>query len=325
MPHITRKMNILGLAVSLFAAACTTINIEEPGRELRAIAFTPRAESRATINKVEDMSAFNVWGWHSDGATTTNIFDATLVSRDAGWNYTDGVRYWQTGKTYDFYALHPSAFPDGMTAAVSENGTITVTGFDCSATGADAIDLMTASKTGIIYQANETPQPVALKFSHELAKIDVIIQAMLSVKVRIIDVKIYGISTSGNFTLNTTNNTRIWDELQTAVSSTDTPYSNTTETELDGDGTTNQIAAFSELLLIPQSIRTAMLSITYQRDGETTPTTKEIALNRQTSAWNAGNTYRYTLLIETDNITFSGFSVEQWDIRYSGGDINIGA
>lgn len=320
MSRIGRRINLLAIITSLFAVSCTTES-DGPKGDSRAICFTPNSGTRAVVNTDDDMTAgFCVWGWFGSDQISNNVFDGVIVSKSSNvWTYTGGTQYWLPGNTYNFYSVYPASVEN---VNITSNGTISINNFDCSATGNDAVDLMTASKTGMSGDAAEI---VAFTFSHELAKIDVIIQAMLSVKVRIIDMKIYGISTSGNFTLNTTNKTRIWNELQTAVSSSNTPYSNTTEAELDGDGTTNQIAAFSELLLIPQSIRTAMLSITYQRDGETTPTTKEIALNRQTSAWNAGNTYRYTLLIEADNITFSGFSVEQWDIRYSGGDINIGA
>ena len=311
MPHITKKMNILGLAASLFAAACTTGNIEEPGRESCAIAFTPQAESRTTINKVEDMSAFNVWGWHGDGATTTNIFDATLVSRDAGWNYTDGVRYWQTGKTYDFYALHPSAFPDGMTAAVSENGTITVTGFDCSATGADAIDLMTASQTGIIYQAGETPQPVTLEFKHELARLRFTVKSEIS-SLTVTSFSVYGVNYAGNFEKTTTNTH--WTDLTLCTSADDTPYQTTGPLELNTtDGLERNI--FGDVLLPPhETLDNARLRITYRFPGETTDRESVINLKipGKTEAWTAGESYGYTLTIKGGSLSVT-VKINPWD------------
>ncbi len=311
MPHITRKMNILGLAVSLFAAACTTGNIEEPGRELRAIAFTPRAESRAAIDRVDDMSAFNVWGWHSDGTTTTNIFDATPVSRDAGWNYTDGVRYWQTGKTYDFYALHPSTFPDGMTAAVSADGTITVTGFDCSATGADAIDLMTASRTGIIYQAGETPQPVTLEFKHELTRLRFTVKSENS-SLTVTSFSVYGVNYAGNFEKTTTNTH--WTDLTLCTSADDTPYKTTGHLELNTtDGLERNI--FGDVLLPPhETLDNARLRITYRFPGETTDRESVINLKipGKTEAWTAGESYGYTLTIKGGSLSVT-VKINPWD------------
>lgn len=328
MPHITKKMNILGLAASLFAAACTTGNIEEPGRESCAIAFTPQAESRTTINKVEDMSAFNVWGWHSDGATTTNIFDATLVSRDAGWNYTDGVRYWQTGKTYDFYALHPSAFPDGMTAAVSENGTITVTGFDCSATGADAIDLMTASNIGISYAAEQKPSPVALKFNHELARIVIVAknhpgaQGIEGYKPTVHDAVLYGMYKTADLTAN-------YQDNDNRIANWTIPSSGSGESATDKNNPlakiTNPIEVTNadgetiiEILVFPQSITAEyFLDLAFSTTEGENPTIKNFSVQLSSlpiTEWIAGKQYRYSFTITPDDrILFDKPTVEKWD------------
>ncbi|MDY4043264.1 MAG: fimbrillin family protein [Marinifilaceae bacterium] len=318
MSKIGRRIYLLVIIASLFAASCASTEDDGPNGDSRAISFTPNTGSRAAVNDASDMDAFSVWGWYGkDAQITNNVFDGITVSKSGNaWTYTGGSRYWLPGYTYNFHAVYPAELNG---TSVTTDGNFTINNFDASFTGEQAVDLMTASRLAM---SGDAAEQVAFTFSHELVKVDVIIQAMLSVKVTIHEVKIHGISTSGTFTLNTANATRAWD-VQPAVNSSNTPYSNTTPTELDGDGTTNQTNAFSALLLIPQSINNAKLSITYQREGETASTTQEIALNQQTSTWNAGNSYRYTLLFETDNITFSGFTVEAWNTRYSGGDINI--
>lgn len=56
-----------------------------------------RAAVDADKNGMQD---FLVWGG-SDGSN--NLFDATAVTPDG---YYEGVRYWVSGKTHNFYALH---------------------------------------------------------------------------------------------------------------------------------------------------------------------------------------------------------------------------
>lgn len=307
MPHITRKMSLWGLAASFFAAACTTGDIEESGRELCAIAFTPQAESRAAIEKVNDMSAFNVWGWHNDGSTTTNIFNATLVSRDAGWNYTDGVRYWQTGKTYDFYALHPATLPDGISVGVSATGTVTVTNFDCSVTGTGAIDLMTASKNGIIYQTNETPQPVELRFFHELARVKFTVKSE-NAMATINSFKVYGVKYKGTLSKNAQGST--WDQT-TICSTDDTPFVGETFEFNTTNGWEKDM--LGDMLLIPDSDLTdAHVEIAYRYQGETTDRTYVVDLNTSTTPqWEAGKSYNYTLTIKGGTLSIT-VNVVDW-------------
>lgn len=177
-------------AFCLTFVSCTS-TVDDGLQNSRAITFTPAADTRAAVTGYEDMGDFQVWGWYGgDGtAAPNNVFDGTVVYKDAGWNYTDGVRYWKAGETYNFYAVYPT----DVKADVSSYGTITVTNFDCSKTGSEAVDLMTATATG----NGSNPAPVALTFNHELARVNIIVTSEGDA-VNISNAQLYGISHIGS-------------------------------------------------------------------------------------------------------------------------------
>lgn len=189
------------------------------------VCFSAGANSRAAIDGTtfEDGSQFSVWGWRKliDGGTeSVNVFDKTSVTNSTdGWTY-DGVRYWIPGWTYDFYAVHPVFPADGPVASVASDGTISVTNFDCSKTGAEAKDLMTAQKNGITYTEGISPSPVDLKFSHELAKLNFVVKSENAVAT-ITEFKVYGVDYMG--TLSKKSTTATWSD-KTTCQDTDTPF-----------------------------------------------------------------------------------------------------
>lgn len=137
-----------GAALILTAASCTSTLSDEPATDARAISFTPAAETRAAVEgDFPNGSSFSVWGWYStDSQITNNVFDGETVTKSGGaWTYTGGTQYWISEMTYNFYGVYPE-----NVGSCEADGTITVTNFDCSATGDAAVDLMTATAQGMV-------------------------------------------------------------------------------------------------------------------------------------------------------------------------------
>lgn len=284
---------IIGILCGVAMVSCTS-TVSEPNTSQTPIQFGTSV-SRAAVNSADDMTAFSVWG----GYDNVKLFEGTKVNNTAsGWTYEGGDRYWVPGKTFNFYAVHP-VFPDGgPVASVASDGTISVTNFDCSKTGAEAKDLMTAQKTGITY----TGEPVDLKFGHELAKLNFVVKSENAVAT-ITEFKVYGVDYIG--TLSKKSTTATWTD-KTTCQDTDTPFSinqefvfNTTE------GWEKNV--FGDILLIPDNDLTdAFLKIQYKYSGETTERTSVVGLKTAlTDKWEAGKNYKYSLTIEGGSLTIN--------------------
>lgn len=143
------------------------------------VGFSVQTETRAAVTgtTLPDGSLFKVWGGY-DG---NNVFDGREVTKTAsGCTYT-GTEYWVPGKTYNFHAVYPAKLPAGATLTVAGDGTVSVSNFDCSATGDAAVDLMTASAPDI--KADEiidSQNPVELTFSHLLSHISFVFDNQLT-------------------------------------------------------------------------------------------------------------------------------------------------
>ena len=143
------------------------------------VGFSVQTETRAAVTgtTLPDGSHFKVWG----GYNGNNVFDGREVTKTAsGCTYT-GTEYWVPGKTYNFHAVYPAELPAGAALTVAGDGTVSVSNFDCSATGDAAVDLMTASAPDI--KADEiiaSQNPVELTFSHLLSHISFVFDNQLT-------------------------------------------------------------------------------------------------------------------------------------------------
>lgn len=303
------------LAAFCLAFVSCTSTVDDGPQDSRAITFqAPQADTRAVVENGETLPAdFRVWGWHgTDGTNTDNIFDATVVYKDAGWNYTDGVRYWKAGETYNFYAVYPVfPLPTGAgdtqtTSTVTADGTITVTNFDCSKTGADAVDLMTATATEITYTADQTPQPVAMKFSHLLSKVN-IMATVEGGNVTVTDITFAGMATQGDYS----------SQAGWTTHATATGRFTSSEKVINATG----VDLLGDLLLIPQTVNNQFkITVNYTLDG-VVQTPKEITLPTSIAQWQAGQSYKYTLTFKGDNIIFT-VNVAAWN-HSTGGIITV--
>lgn len=317
MDNIFRKI-ALPLAMSVLAVSCTSTKYMTPEKKPVAIMFHQvSAETRSAVegSTMPANSAFKVWGWYygADGAMVGNVFDGTDVSNKTGeWLYDGYTRYWSPGYLYDFYAVYPSTLTD---VTVNESGEIAINGFDCSKVGSEAVDLMTASSLGIQYNEGETPQPVSLNFNHELARIIVKIKAAEGVNATIKRAEFYGMAYKGDFTYSTVGPEKKWTNTISS-SSTNTPFVYSGEENVSD---TKELSLFGDMLLLPQSIKNASIAVVLDR-GKGNET---MGVSLPAAEWNESKSYVYTLTVEQDGITFSNFSVQEWNYSYSGGNVNI--
>lgn len=307
------KSNIITfvLAVALLGSSCTSVITEVSTDETHAISFqTPKTRTRAAIDDATDMTdGFSVWGWYrKTDAGPHNVFDGVTVKLDNGsWTY-DETQYWIPGWTYDFYAVHPVFSADGPVASVASDGTISVTNFDCSKTGAEAIDFMTAQKTGIPYTGDTPPSPVDLKFGHELAKVSfVVVTESGAAFINSNKANLQGVLYKGDYS---NKNVSIW--TNTVAVTDANVYTNTQLIE----ASVRETYLLSEMLLIPQQIggadgQNAVLNIEYHYGYDNSTHSKSINLTE--IEWEAGKSYKYTLTIESDGrIHFASPTVVPW-------------
>lgn len=297
---------ILGLSALLLTAACTDELAENPADGARPIAFTPAAETRAVVEgtTLPSGSSFNVWGWYGTGnEINKNVFNNITVTESGGsWNYTGGTQYWIPGMTYNFYGVYPAS----ATASVTTDGIITITEFDCSATGTNAVDLMTATATGL---SGDDAPTVAMKFGHLLAKIEFV-----------------GKSEGGNATINKLVLSNISTQ-GTYVSSPVPLWSNLTSKDITIDSSTDLtldgVSVSGDMLLIPQTLNAPQLTVTYSTDTETGRTETYTLPVDVVSSWVAGQSYRYTFTVTGGGyIIFDVPTVNKWGSA-TGGNITI--
>lgn len=293
------------MAMLLLVASCTQDLPGDDGNGDAAISFSAPAVTRAAVESFQTGDAFSVWGWYDNQGAIGNPFSSeTVTNNGSAWSYTGGLRYWVLDATYDFYAVYPSS----VKAECDEQGHITVTDFDASATGDDAVDLMTAKALDITYATADDIQPVGLEFEHLLAKVNIMVESQGGTA-NITSAKLSGIQTSGDYD-----------------SSATTPWTlDATTHEFTASGTTaNQIASslFGDLLLPPQQVGTFTFEITYSYGGST-PEIRSVSLPADVvTQWEAGKSYTYTLTLTSDYIIFGMPAVNEWG-EASGGIIIV--
>lgn len=274
----------LCLGTLLTAVSCTDTVTDEPFTGTRSIAFTPAAETRAAVDKTDDLQDFSVWGGYDGDAT--NVFNGVTVHAPS-WTYSGGTQYWIEEKDYQFYAVHPATLPSSTTADVATNGSITITGFDCSATGSGAVDLMTATATG----NGSNPDPVALSFGHELSRVKFSIQTEATVTLS--NISLTGIAYKGTFSKEP-NASGTWTDLTTAEG--EAPFKTDDGGTLDANATTDLLGG--DLLLIPQTLtEQAVFTMTWTYEDRTKKTVDVPLPKAGQPEWKRGISYHYSVVI----------------------------
>ena len=315
--NLFKTLFIPAVACLLGACAESTDPDMETSGNSGAIRFAGPAVTRAAIDDIDEMltngNSFSVWGNYTDGAggTATSVFNAEKVTYVSGmWGY-EGTRYWLAGKTYDFYALYPSAemLGNAVSSVACTDGTFTVNGFDAT----KGHDLMTAEKTGISIVAGQTepPGPVALKFQHLLARITFAARSEGG-NATVHSISLEGLAVKGDYD-----------------SGTETAWSNTVEGNVNVEKETFVTPAedadvSGDLLLIPQSLTDGVkLTVTYETDAEKGKTVSYTLPATTVSMWKAANHYRYSFTLTGGGyIVFDPPTVNAWSDAI-GGNVTI--
>ena len=314
-PHIRPHIRAALLGTALLLLSCTKTVTDGPEYGDNAIIFT-NIGTKAPVGSKDEIKSFSVWGWYADDAAGTNSieeFDGTKVyENEGGWIYDD-LKFWKSGKTYDFYALYPdtatlttpdqSGIKAAESAAYDAAGNLTITNFDSTS----GHDLMTASRIGM---SGDNPQPVALTFKHELALVSFVGQSEGS-NAQIISISFSGVKHIGNFNASSS--------PEWTVDQKEYEYK---ETSFELPSVPTDI--FGEIMVIPQSLNAGYkLTIEYEYKGiEGTWQRKELSLPGSVTNWEAGKSYRYTFTIVGDYILFSTPEVNAWS-ESSGGIIIV--
>lgn len=308
MKHISTK-TIAGLAAFLlFMPACTNELNETPASE-QAIVFGPQADTRAVVENTGELGSFSVWGWYTK-TTPVQIFgdeNGGTTVESPNWTYEGGARYWVPGATYNFYGVYPNT----VDAQVS-NGVITVPSFDCSTTGNDAVDLMTAFATG----DGDNPEKVGMNFGHELARVSIVIRSRFADAV-LSQASLYGMAVKGQ--LSATEASSSW-KVESLVTNESTPYKFNGQLTIE-EG--KELSLWEDLLIIPQALNDLKLKVQYTNDGGTLQEPEISLVTSTLQEWVAGKSYRYTLTIEPDGILFENLTADAWGETSSGGSIII--
>ncbi|WP_297272726.1 fimbrillin family protein [uncultured Bacteroides sp.] len=285
---------ILGLSGLLLMAACTNELVDSAADGARAISFTSAAETRAAVEGNALPADFKVWGGYDGNAV--NVFNGETV-QFPNWTYTGGTQYWIPGKTYNFYGVYPVS----VNASCASDGTLTVSGFDCSKTGSEAVDLMTASQTGM---SGDNPQLVDMRFGHELARVNVV-ATVEGGNATVTNITFAGMATSGDYS-----STGGWSNTATGS------FTNSTDQTLNTEG----VDLLGDMLLIPQDVSGFTVTVDYTMDGEVQPQ-KVITLPTTIAKWEKGKSYKYTLAFKGNNIIFT-VNVASWN-HSTGGIITV--
>lgn len=318
-----------GAALILTATSCTSTLSDEPATDARAISFTPAAETRAAVETdFPDRSSFSVWGWYGrDSQITNNVFDGETVTKSSNnWSYDGGTRYWIPEMTYNFYGVYPA-----NVGSCEADGTITVTKFDCSKTGEEAVDLMTATAQG----DGSIPAPVAMQFKHTLTRIT--FSAKLAdgldtgYSLQVKEIALWA-SNKGNMT-QTADGTIQWETEPYLTAGEDESdivnnkynaylYRLTTDNgELQrpsittGNAVLLNVQGKGDLLVIPQEMNYTrpVLAINYTLSygGSTTSPIWKVYPLKGNTDWTPGTSLNYTFTIDEDNAYFI-VSVGDW-------------
>lgn len=296
-------------AVALMAIAGCTKTVHTPENGEHSIGFNVQESVKAAVTGAADITSFEVWGWYGTGAARDkNVFDGVEVSKQTtgAWVYSN-IQYWVPGMNYTFYAVYPFGYGE-----CAPNGTVTVNDLDCSATGEDAVDLMTAEP---VEGSGDSPQNVLFTFSHELSKLKFSFESSQT-EVTVTYIKLYGISAGGSLT-KTPGNVATW-ILATAETAENTPYS-VEQAALNADN--GYIAEpYGELLLPPHAVLTdAKISFSYYY-GENNANIKSADISLATgtgnvTSWEAGKSYGYTVAIPAEGKIKITVTVDPWEER----------
>ena len=339
-PHTPLSIPAALLGTALFLLSCTKTEIMQDGSGEGAISFTDIGTTKAPVESFKAGDSFSVWGWRETGTAKYAVFDATEVSTADGtdWVYS-GLQYWLPDCTYSFYALYPAVndLEEGASAGCSSDGTVTVSGFDASAIGPDAVDLMTARRTGMSTQYDvTTPSPVSFTFTHALTRIRFAVKLSEDIpvgyKVSVTSLRL-GAYLKGDMTYGMQTGMD-WTPADNSYGSVELSAENgaLTQDKIVSDGTNADPVTISsggyELLMVPQEMSEYhSIYIAYRIENDvdsgdpgywSIDNDATLGLSSHT-AWRPGESLTYSVIISSQSVSVQ-LSVGDWEDGNSGNE-----
>lgn len=282
-----RNYVMMTMAAAMLASCAQTGLVEEIAEEpQKAIGFSTFADKQTKANSTslnDFYKTFNVYGWKQVNSNWSSVFNnvtneyfdsdeaGTVVYKTSkpstewktplpsGWYY-ENIRYWDKKATaYQFCAYAPIGASSEVTA--TETGVINI-GTSSNPIIVDNTNLQTVPTKNLKYknfvkdymtaESTGTSSPVALTFTHELAKFNVQINKATSYtsaqELKVTKLEVLNLKNKGYFVRNKSSKT--WN---TAADPNEGTYAQTEEYSLTA-ATNYDGCYFIEQLLLPQDI-----------------------------------------------------------------------
>lgn len=246
-----KKLFFMGLAAAAMLASCSKDEtVEMP--QSKAISFTNAFVNNGT-RSIKDPSFttstlqnFRVYGFSNND----KVFDGTEVTNERGtWNYQNTV-YWFEDHVYTFGAIAPSSVTATSATLNGEKVDMSI-----SFTNNGTTDLLYAAPDQVTADAVflADPQPVAMTFNHQLAKVKFSFENGLGAgyNMTVENVNITNGWASGTLTVGTTN---AWSAQAGTLSlAFGNVVADGTDTNADAIANGSEAETYNEMLMIPSA------------------------------------------------------------------------
>lgn len=290
------KKILLAVTAALAITGCSQNEEFEAPAQKAEINFNTAVTRAVEMNtSALETAGFQVYAYNTGSTVmsgevtlSSSPWIAGLASHSDQWSVAGGPYYWPLTDKLQFFAYSPAA---DVTYTATDKGYPKLT-YAVQAKAADQKDLVIASVENATKKSDGPTPAVSLTFKHALTQINIqVIQGDENYTYEIDpNVTISGIKGDGTFTY-TGVNTGAW-----TAGSTDATYTYALGAITDG---TSAVTAGNALMLIPQDIANAKISISYKTkkgDSYVFDGNKEIPL-AETTAWAFGTKILYKLTL----------------------------
>lgn len=255
-----------------------------------------------------DGSVISVYGFQTTGTTVDQNFDDQAVTKTGDkWSYSP-LKYWNTGSTYEFYAIYPK---DKITHSFDKaTRMFSISDFVIANKVKEQSDVMIAEKN-----TTDPLNTVEFNFNHILSNVNFYFKTISSfdfneiASIEVVDFDIEGICNKGSYQ-QTGNVEGTW----TASTSSTDIYDFPKVTSGSVSNNTSYVELAEDLLLLPQSLDSddKKITMTYRinyNDGTAARYTKSVALkeakftksasgaSEDMSVWKPNYIYNYYLAV----------------------------
>ena len=308
------KKILLAVTAALAIMSCSQNEEFEAPSQKAEIDFNT-AVTRATELNTEGLqkAGFEIYAYNtgtSDMGDNVTLPASAWISGSASyaeskWSVTGGPYYWPIGEKLQFFAYSPQA---GVGYTKPSGAGYPKFTYTVGSSATDQKDLVIASAENKAKATEGATSAVTLTFKHALTQVNIEVTKVDGYTYDISNVEVSGVKGSGTFTY-TGINTGTW----AAGTDDDVTY---TYTLGDFTDNTTAVVAANALMLIPQEIATAQISISYtvkKGDSKLAENNKKVGLPT-TTPWSFGKKilYKLTLPVGAEEVSVNAI-VSDWD------------